>query len=245
MEIEAARAARSELEGELRTTPASERARVAQELARAQKAEGELIDTALEPLEGDLPVERPRERGEALLLVVPTGGRGERLWRGIWQDDEGVVAGAPLSEAALRAAPAQLLPGERALRPRVVSLLLPAALEDLDLHLVPVGDRPWALQVPVRWSLDLGRAPQPADSHTALVVGDPEGGLAGARAEASEAADQLRSAGWSVQTLGRGADLLAAHPWEVGPELGLQRALRRAAEAGELAAVAGYRVITP
>lgn len=346
-ELREIRAAASRLERRLKLAPATEIAKLQEDLRAAEQREQELVDSATSAL-GDPGKGHSRAPGEALLVVAPAGDRWHPGWRSLWRDDLGAVAG-PLAPA-LVPDPATLLPvaAPRLTAPAVVSLMLPASLDPLPLHLVTVDGRPWALTTPVRWSLDLPEAPAPATPRTAVLVGDPEGALAGARAERDAAGDVLRAAGWAVTDLGRGTDraalvdalrgqpttwlqvaahgasrggnprllladgtawtardaltmdaapvfallsgcntaasapgttsalglghafvrggttaafattveiddavaahtasaLLAAAPWEVGAERALQAALRAADHSGELAQVAGYRVIT-
>lgn len=346
-ELREVRAAASRLEHRLKLAPATEVAKLKEELGAAEQREQELIDSATSAL-GDPGKAHSRAPGEALLVVAPAGDRWHPAWRSLWRDDQGAVAG-PLATAPVTDA-ATLLPvaAQRLTAPAVVSLMLPASLEPLPLHLALVDGRPWALTTPVRWSLDLPDAAAPLTPHTAIVVGDPEGALAGARAERDAAGATLRAAGWAVTDLGRGTDrsalsaalsavhptwlqiaahgasqggnprllladgtawtardaltmdappvfallsgcttatsapattsalglghafvrggataafattveiddavaahtaqaLLAAAPWEVGAERALQAALRAADHSGELAQVAGYRVIT-
>lgn len=220
--LEAARAERSALEASLRVVPASEQAATAAALAAVREREEALLDAAVAAVAEVNPARgRGREPGEALLVVVPTGARGAGAWRALWQDDQGIVAGSEVPDPAVWGAPERLLPvpADRLRAPAVVSLLLPAALESLDLHLAPVQGEPWALAVPVRWSLDLD-APPVAAGGRAIVLGDPEGRLAGARAEATAAATALAAAGLQVVSLGygsrRGALRDALEPGGVG-----------------------------
>jgi len=217
-ELREVRAAESALERRLKLAPATELAKLKDELGAAEQREQELVDSATNTL-GDPGKGHSRAPGEALLVVAPAGDRWHPGWRSLWRDDLGAVAG-PLAPSPVTD-PATLLPvaPPRLTAPAVVSLMLPASLEPLPLHLVAVDGRPWALTTPVRWSLDLPDAPLPATSPTAVIVGDPEGALAGARAERDAAGAALRAAGWKVTDLGRGTDrsalasaLSTAHP---------------------------------
>ena len=142
--LEAHRERRGHLEQALRLVPDSQRGEAESALAEAKQHESDLMDTAVARIgEVDPRAGRDRAPGEAQLLVVPVGMRGPRVWRALWRDDRGLLAGAPLTDAQVRADPASLLPlaSGRLVGADVVTLLLPAALEVLDLHLVPVDIR--------------------------------------------------------------------------------------------------------
>lgn len=66
---------------------------------------------------------------------------------------------------------------------RSVRLLLPDALEDLDVHALPLDGAPLGLGREVVYALDLPPHPPGSASDGALVVSDPEGDLQGARHE--------------------------------------------------------------
>ncbi len=71
-----------------------------------------------------------------------------------------------------------------------------------DLHAALVGGAPLALDVPVAWSLDLGRAGgRPAAPRRALVIADPGNNLPRAREEGRSAVAALESAGVDVVEL--------------------------------------------
>jgi hypothetical protein len=144
-------------------------------------------------------------------------GEDEDGWLPWIQDAQGVVSGAWVSAAEAATRPEALL---ESLAPRlkpdsVVTLLLPGALDLVDLHRA-LPARPDGELWPVRWSVDRpasARAAAPGGARRAVVVGDPGGGLAEARAEAASVAAALRADGFEVTELGRGTrlpDLLTA-----------------------------------
>lgn len=82
-----------------------------------------------------------------------------------------------------------------------VRVLASGALLNLDIHSLPfVGER-LLDHAEVVYALDLPTRPRPETPQTALVVADPSGDLAGARAEVEAVRERLRGHGWTVRAL--------------------------------------------
>ncbi|HHO52351.1 MAG TPA: CHAT domain-containing protein [Deltaproteobacteria bacterium] len=83
-----------------------------------------------------------------------------------------------------------------------ITLLPHAELDPVDLHAAHLDARPLLAHAPVHYGLDLADRPLPqASPGRALVVVDPHGDLAGARAEGATVEATLRDQGWEVQSL--------------------------------------------
>jgi hypothetical protein len=197
-------------------------AQVDAELRALSDEEAELIDSGMALL-GQGSTLRGLERGEVMITATPLRGSTGLAWRPMLRHAGGVRVGAPVAASVLEQDPSALWRGFSDLLrgATTVTWLLPGALEALDLHLGLLDGAPLVAGRRVRWSLDRATDVPTATvalGAGALVIGDPEGRLPEARAEASAAVDALR--GWGVETwrLGAGADLgaveaaLDAHP---------------------------------
>lgn len=237
-DVDRLRHERERLLDKRRAAPSDEVQRIEEQLRRVEQQESDALDTGMSALSlGTDSAGRPREPGETRLLVLtatrPVGQGPLEIWaKGpdlpaeagylpIVQDDRGVASGAWVSAAEVAAAPERLLAvlAGRLDGARSITLLLPGALEGVDLQAVKVGDRSLIQRAPVSWSIDRAANAMlrgTGAARRALVVGDPGGGLAGARDEATAVAQQLRSQGWQVTLLSGAAARLPAVLAELG-----------------------------
>jgi tetratricopeptide (TPR) repeat protein len=230
-DIDTLRKERTRLLDARRGAPSDELPRIEAELSRLDLQEGEVLDTGVTALSvgytGELRALAP---GEAMVVVAPAprpvfaagdwsrwardATAGEPGWIALLQDGRGVAVGSWTSDAEVRRRPGVLLD---AFLPRLaaaerVTLMVPGAIDGLDLHMAPVDGVPLALRVPVSWSVDRSAnavTPPAGAARRAVVVADPGGGLESARAEGVEVAAALRARGWEVTELGRGTTLPA------------------------------------
>ena len=117
------------------------------------------------------------------------------------------ASGATVTARALGEAPGDRSPGALSdwlLAPFASELrsadrlrvLLPAALQAIDFHALPLDGAPLSARLPVEYPLDLPRTGAPAGARgPALVVSDPHLDLAAARAEGNEVAHALGATG--------------------------------------------------
>jgi hypothetical protein len=212
-ELRGVRARRAAAQASRTRVASDELPRVEAELRALADEEAELIDSGMALL-GQGSALRGLERGEVMITATPRRGADGLAWRPMLRYAGGVRVGAPVLAATLEADPGALWRGfAEQLRPATtVTWLLPGALEALDVHLGALDGAPLVSGRVVRWSLDRATDVPTATvrrDQGALVLGDPEGRLPEARAEAAAAVDAL--SGWGVQTwrLGAGADLAA------------------------------------
>ncbi|MCB9547955.1 MAG: CHAT domain-containing protein [Myxococcales bacterium] len=175
---------KAELEADDWSLTAAQRAERAAERPALELRLKVALDEAYSALPAGVatPTPPPLAPGEALLLVQAA----EAGWLVFFADAAG-VEGRLAPPVAASADPATLVatflaPFEaRVLAARRLRLLLPGALAARDWHALPLGEGPLAAQIEVVYALDL-----PEDSREAagdrLVVADPRGDLAGARA---------------------------------------------------------------
>lgn len=178
--------------------------RVAQEQAAVRKFDA--VQASLVRSGGQDPAFAEPKPGELLLAI----GRGKDSWVAWAKTQEGILSAdlggdfSPLDPASMaRVLEARL--GDQLVAAKRIALLPDPALESADLHALVIAGTPLGLRAEVFYSLDLPAsrsATALADDHRpALVVGDPEGDLPSARAEATKVAATLQGAGLSVQRL--------------------------------------------
>jgi tetratricopeptide (TPR) repeat protein len=179
------------------------------EAERASRAASELVNEIVEELVGATASPRceqlvPPQPGELLLGIYPR----DSDWLLLAQDDErhtSVHGVTTPSEAEL--ADPQVL-AERLLEPVAGSLevatrvrvLADRQAQGIDVHLLPWRGEPLSARVPVTYGVELPMLPASpgADARSALLLADPTGTLASARAEVGEVAERLKQAGWAV-----------------------------------------------
>jgi tetratricopeptide (TPR) repeat protein len=178
------------------------------DLARARARRGDREAALRRALEQLLSV--PAGAGAAAAPSSPLAGPGQlglllhrapEGWTGMAVDDAGVFVFAvpPFDPGGAPAEIARVVLGpirDRIERASRLRLLLPGDLAPLDVHALPSSDAasaPLVERLPVEYVTDLGDRPAdpPKGGARALVVGDPQGSLPGARREARGVATVL------------------------------------------------------
>jgi len=184
----------------------------------AARREGTVLGDGLVVDLAALPMRVP-EPGEVLLLYLPAK---EGLWLGFAATTTGVMAslidarGLPPPSATADAAMLEiwssrlLAPFERAIGGSERVRVLPSfGVQAIPFHALPWKSRPLLAHGSVEYSLDLPAAASSREiaARSALVVGDTQGDLEGARKESEEVTARLRKRGLATDVLiGRGAD---------------------------------------
>lgn len=176
---------------------------------QASRAASELVDAIVEELVLATASPRceqlvPRAPGELLLGIYPRTDD----WLLLVQDerDTRVQPIAAPSEAELAGDPPAL--AKRLLEPIASSLetatrvrvLADRQAQGVDVHLLPWRGEPLSARVPVTYGVELPALPAApgVDPPRALLLADPTGTLASARAEVDTVEQRLREAGWAV-----------------------------------------------
>jgi hypothetical protein len=174
---------------------------------------------------GALPLRAP-EAGEVLLLYLHIA---DDQLLGFAATASGVVTAdidltglpppsSPTNAAMLATWSERLLgPFTRAIATAERVRVLPSfGMQALPFHALPWNDGPLLAHTAVEYSLDLPlvQAPRGVQPRSALVIGDPQGDLEGARQEADDVTDALRKRGMVTQRLvGRAAEGLGVRAW--------------------------------
>jgi hypothetical protein len=213
-----ARRARAQLEVRRASAPRDELLSLDAQLADAARREQEALDTGALLLGVEVSAPRDPAPGEALVTWVREGGASAPTWRALVRDSRGVRGFAPVAStdpAALLGPLADTLRGADR-----VTLLAPSALEGLDLHAVDLDGAPLIAGREVVWSVDLGAPARAPGRGPPLVVADPGGGLAAARAEGLRVKELLVAGGYAPVELGSGTtDLQLLQALGTGPVL--------------------------
>lgn len=179
------------------------------EAAQASRAASELVDEIVEQLVQASASPRCDELaapapGELLVglyprtddwLVIAHDGRGTSAHAIATPSDE-ELAGDPAALAKRLLEPvAAVLDGATRVR-----VLADREAQTIDVHLLPWRGAPLSAKVPVTYGVELPASPitAPADPPRALVLADPTGTLASARAEVHVVEERLAQAGWEV-----------------------------------------------
>ncbi len=163
------------------------------------------LDALLARLNGDRSEARPLPEGELALAFHPL----VEGWVAIAADDRDAISRRVDEDLdALIARPDGL--SERLLAPfaeairraRLVRILAYGPFNEVDFHTLPFDGDALLAAKPVVYGVDLETpAVSLGGPARALVVGDPEDNLPGARAEARSVAEALRATGWQVEVL--------------------------------------------